>query len=358
MSQAPFSKPDVNDVVSNSPVFKIRPSLNHWSGERLPKARGRRLFGLVIIALLLLGLQLTSCGNAANPPISSASPTSNSNSQPNTPSTTNGPSGSGSNSASTPTAGPTTGPTTGATATPTSGVTTTPTAVPTATPTSGVTITPTAVPTPDPSSFTVTNNGATYGFKGTAGQQATIDLNNDDTGDSVIHFKYGDPGSSNPPGPIDWSVSANQNWIELDPSSGSLKFGSTSQVNIAVTIPKGMAAGFYPKIGTITFHPDDTTCNCSSNYLTLTVVPPAPTVSSISPTSGPAAGGTNVTITGTGFTGATGVSFGGAAASNIIVDSDTQITATSPAGSGTVDVTVTTPNGTSATGGADQFTYT
>jgi hypothetical protein len=39
------------------------------------------------------------------------------------------------------------------------------------------------------------------------------------------------------------------------------------------------------------------------------------------------------------------------------VDSDTQITATSPAGTGTVDVTVTTPAGTSPTTTTDQFTY-
>ena len=37
---------------------------------------------------------------------------------------------------------------------------------------------------------------------------------------------------------------------------------------------------------------------------------------------------------------------------------DTTITADSPAGTGTVDVTVTTPAGTSATSAADQFTYT
>ena len=36
---------------------------------------------------------------------------------------------------------------------------------------------------------------------------------------------------------------------------------------------------------------------------------------------------------------------------------DTTITADSPAGTGTVDVTVTTPGGTSATSAADQFTY-
>ena len=85
---------------------------------------------------------------------------------------------------------------------------------------------------------------------------------------------------------------------------------------------------------------------------------PAPTVTSVSPTSGPAAGETSVTITGTSFTGATAVSFGGTAATSYTVNSDSQITATSPAGSGTVDVTVTTPGGTSATSSADRFSYT
>ena len=50
--------------------------------------------------------------------------------------------------------------------------------------------------------------------------------------------------------------------------------------------------------------------------------------------------------------------FGTAAASAFTVDSDGQITATSPAGTGTVDVTVTTPYGTSATGSTDKFSYT
>ena len=83
----------------------------------------------------------------------------------------------------------------------------------------------------------------------------------------------------------------------------------------------------------------------------------SPTVASISPDSGPAGGGTNVTITGTNLTGATAVEFGGAAATNVAVDSATQITATSPAGSGTVNVIVTTPNGTSPASPSDLFTY-
>ena len=83
-----------------------------------------------------------------------------------------------------------------------------------------------------------------------------------------------------------------------------------------------------------------------------------PTVSGVSPTSGTTAGGTDVTITGTGFTGATAVDFGANAATGVTVVSPTSITAISPAGTaGVVDVTVTTPAGTSATSSADQFTY-
>ena len=82
-----------------------------------------------------------------------------------------------------------------------------------------------------------------------------------------------------------------------------------------------------------------------------------PTVTSVSPNIGPVAGGTSVTITGTGFTGGTAVQFGGTAASSFSVDSSSQITAISPAGTGTVDIRVTTPGGTSTLLAADQFTY-
>src|SRR5713101_6165090 len=84
---------------------------------------------------------------------------------------------------------------------------------------------------------------------------------------------------------------------------------------------------------------------------------PLPSVKSVTPTSGPVAGGTTVTITGSNLTNATSVSFGSTATNNFTVDNDTQITAVSPAGSGTVDVTVTTPGGASAISTADQLSY-
>jgi hypothetical protein len=85
--------------------------------------------------------------------------------------------------------------------------------------------------------------------------------------------------------------------------------------------------------------------------------PPPPTVTAISPAEGPQAGGTAVTITGANLGGATAVHFGAASAASFKVESATSIVAISPAGSGKVDVTVTTAVGTSATSAADAFTY-
>jgi len=89
-----------------------------------------------------------------------------------------------------------------------------------------------------------------------------------------------------------------------------------------------------------------------------TYVAASPAVTGVSPNLGPEDGGTWVTISGVNFTGATEVDFDGVAA-DFVVDSDTSITAVSPAGvaAGTVDVTVTAGGGTSAAGADDQFTY-
>lgn len=82
-----------------------------------------------------------------------------------------------------------------------------------------------------------------------------------------------------------------------------------------------------------------------------------PTVTSVSPNTGTAAGGNTVTITGNNFTSAQQVYFGGNTAKSFSFNSDTSITATSPAGSGLVDITVVTYANTSATGSADLFAY-
>lgn len=90
--------------------------------------------------------------------------------------------------------------------------------------------------------------------------------------------------------------------------------------------------------------------------LTVTAGAAAPTVAAITPASGPAAGGTAVTITGTDFTGANSVTIGGAAATGVAVVSATTITATTPPGTaGAKDVAVTTPAGTGT--GVGLYTY-
>jgi hypothetical protein len=84
--------------------------------------------------------------------------------------------------------------------------------------------------------------------------------------------------------------------------------------------------------------------------------PLPPLVTGIFPTSGPLAGDTFVGIRGIGFTGATAVKFGAASAAFTVLN-DTEIETTSPAGTGTVDVTVTTQVGVSVIQPRDQFTY-
>src|SRR5467141_163087 len=74
-----------------------------------------------------------------------------------------------------------------------------------------------------------------------------------------------------------------------------------------------------------------------------------PVITSFTPTSGPA--GTSVTLSGTGFTGASGVSFNGTGATTFTVSWDTQMSATVPTGAttGKISVTNTAGTGTSAT---------
>jgi sugar lactone lactonase YvrE len=87
-------------------------------------------------------------------------------------------------------------------------------------------------------------------------------------------------------------------------------------------------------------------------------VGPPPTVSSVSPNTGPQSGGTSVTITGTNLADAAAVEFGSTEAASFKVESETSITAVAPPGTaGMVDVTVTTAAGTSPSGAEDEFSY-
>ncbi len=119
--------------------------------------------------------------------------------------------------------------------------------------------------------------------------------------------------------------------------SGSLSTGQTFSVT-------------FTTVGSFPYH-----CifHSFSMFATITVIaPPNPT--GVAPAFGAAAGGTNVTITGSGFQAGAAVAFGGVAATNVMIVDANTITATTPAHApGAVDVVVTNPDttiGTLATG--------
>ncbi|MFF7110596.1 putative Ig domain-containing protein [Pseudomonas sichuanensis] len=94
-----------------------------------------------------------------------------------------------------------------------------------------------------------------------------------------------------------------------------------------------------------------------ANY-SITITGAGPSVTALSASSGSTSGGNSLTITGSGFTGVTGVTFGGAAASSFTVNSVNQITATAPSHpAGTVDVVVNATGGASPVSPASRYTY-
>jgi hypothetical protein len=142
--------------------------------------------------------------------------------------------------------------------------------------------------------------------------------------------------------------------VTFDGVAGSVSYNTDS--NIVVSSPV-LSPGIHNVLVTT---PGGTSPVVTADQFTSVAPPPAPapTVTSISPTSGPTAGGTTVTVKGTGFSGATQVHFGTVPASSFSVSSSTKITAVAPAGAaGSVDVLVSVPSGTSAAWSADQFTY-
>ncbi|WP_342708354.1 Ig-like domain repeat protein [Bradyrhizobium sp. B124] len=138
----------------------------------------------------------------------------------------------------------------------------------------------------------------------------------------------------------------------------AVRFGAVNATSFVVNSSERITAVAPAGTGTVDVtvtNPSGTSSSSPVDKFTYTAS--APTVTSISPAAGPTSGGTTVIITGTAFTAATAVTFGATPATGFTVNSSTQITATSPAGTGTVDITVTTAVGTSATSAADRFTF-
>jgi hypothetical protein len=139
----------------------------------------------------------------------------------------------------------------------------------------------------------------------------------------------------------------------------AVDFGPTPASSFTVMNDQSITATSPPGSGTVNVTvttPGGTSTPSTNDRFTYAQ---SPVIASVAPSAGPLAGGTSVTITGSGFTGATGVAFGAVQAASYTVVSDTQITVASPgaAVAATVDVTITTPGGASATSASDKFSY-
>lgn len=138
-------------------------------------------------------------------------------------------------------------------------------------------------------------------------------------------------------------------------SDSSVSFGggagvmptSVSSTSLTVVSPAG--SGTVP----VTVSSQSTSTTVTAGQFTYL---PLPTVTAITPTSGPPSGGTTVTVTGTGFTAGAGVQFGAVDVS-AVVNSPTSLTVVSPPGTGTAAVIVITGGGISTAGPADVFSY-
>ena len=162
---------------------------------------------------------------------------------------------------------------------------------------------------------------------------------------------------------------ANSSAYSYDAAGNPTRYGTATQAfdsadELTAATTSGGTAGFgYDQLGERTSStpasggPTHYVYDQAGRMTAATGTGTRPLVAAVSPTAGPTTGGGTVTITGAGFTGATAVNFGARTATFRVV-SDTTITATLPAGSGVVDVKVTTPGGPSAASTADHFTYT
>lgn len=134
----------------------------------------------------------------------------------------------------------------------------------------------------------------------------------------------------------------------------AVMFGSAPAASFTVTSPTSISAVSPPGTGTVdvTVVTDrGTTAKARFGYAA------PPVVKAIAPASGPAGGGTAVTISGENLVGTNAVRFGTSAATSFAVRTATQIDAVAPPSQGVVSVTVSSPWGMSAVTDAARFTY-
>ena len=103
-----------------------------------------------------------------------------------------------------------------------------------------------------------------------------------------------------------------------------------------------------------------TTPTIPTTTTTTSLVPVAliPVIELVEPVYGPIAGGSRISLIGTGFTGATSLTIRGVEATGLVVDSATEVHAFTPAlPAGPADIFLTTPGGTTDAPGIVDYTY-
>jgi putative cell wall-binding protein len=173
---------------------------------------------------------------------------------------------------------------------------------------------------------------------------------------AIAGAAQGTPGASAPTltaiSPASASESGNTSFTITGTNlagTSSVNFCGAPATSLVVTgtAISGTAPARAPGACTVTVTTPGGTATIAFSYFAEGATP-APTLATIAPTSGPAAGGTAFTLTGTDLTGATAVTFCGTPAAGFTVVNATTITGTTPAGTaGPCNVTVTTPGGTS-----------
>ncbi len=140
--------------------------------------------------------------------------------------------------------------------------------------------------------------------------------------------------------------------VSWNNSPRTTTFVSPTQLTAQITAADIASPG---SVGVRVINPDGQ----GSPYVAFTITIPPPSPQSVSPASGPASGGTSVTITGKYFQSGATVYFGGAPATSVVVVSPTQITAVTPAYQGPVvgNVTITVRNSDGQTGSGGGFDF-
>jgi hypothetical protein len=198
------------------------------------------------------------------------------------------------------------------------------------------------------------NDLGNTGSGGAKSDSETVTINVVDTQrpSTVVTSTAGATGGSTNTSPIPFTITFSENVTGFGVSDVTVTGGTFTANAVSGTVytlqvtPTGPGSVVTVSVAANVANDVAGNGNTASNTYSLTYTP-APIITSLTPSSGPV--GTSVVIAGSGFTGATGVTFNGTPAASFVVNSGSQITAVAVAGTSTGAVVVTTPAGTSNT---------